>query len=419
MENIAISSLGAVIALLIAIILIIKKFNPAYSLILASVLGGIIGGATLNETIKFMISGAQSIIPAVLRIITAGVLAGILIESGAANQIAKTIISKLGERKAIIAIILSTMILTMVGVFIDIAVITVSSIALSLARRTKISKTAILIAMIGGGKAGNVISPNPNAIAASEAFKVPLSSVMFAGIIPAIVGLAVTIIITSFLKNKGTQILDEDISENEKELPSFLSSIIGPLVSILLLSLRPVVGINIDPLIALPTGALIGLLFMKKHKNIDKYLSIGLSKMTPVAILLLGTGTLSGIIANSNIKNVLINTLNTFGISSFMLAPIAGILMAAATASTTSGTAVASLSFGPSLIQMGINPLSSAAMIHSGATVLDSLPHGSFFHATGGSVNMQIKDRLKLIPFEALIGLSMTITSTIIFGVLL
>ena len=27
-------------------------------------------------------------------------------------------------------------------------------------------------------------------------------------------------------------------------------------------------------------------------------------------------------------------------------------------------------------------------MIHAGATVVDSLPHGSFFHATGGSVNM-------------------------------
>lgn len=99
METITISSLGALIALCIAILLIIKKFNPAYSLILASVIGGLIGGASLNQTIKFMVSGAQSIIPAVLRIITAGVLAGILVETGAANQIAKTIISKLGEKR--------------------------------------------------------------------------------------------------------------------------------------------------------------------------------------------------------------------------------------------------------------------------------------------------------------------------------
>ena len=43
-------------------------------------------------------------------------------------------------------------------------------------------------------------------------------------------------------------------------------------------------------------------------------------------------------------------------------------------------------------------------MVHAGATVLDHLPHGSFFHATAGSVNMTINERLKLIPYESLIG---------------
>lgn len=57
-------------------------------------------------------------------------------------------------------------------------------------------------------------------------------------------------------------------------------------------------------------------------------------------------------------------------------------------------------------------------MIHSGATVLDHLPHGSFFHATGGSVNMDMKERLTLIPFESLIGLTLTFVSTIIYGML-
>ena len=55
------------------------------------------------------------------------------------------------------------------------------------------------------------------------------------------------------------------------------------------------------------------------------------------------------------------------------------------------------------------------AMIHSGATVIDSLPHGSFFHATGGSVNMAIKDRMKLIPYEALVGLTSTVVSILVY----
>ena len=59
--------------------------------------------------------------------------------------------------------------------------------------------------------------------------------------------------------------------------------------------------------------------------------------------------------------------------------------------------------------------VSAAAMIHAGATVLDSLPHGSFFHATGGSVFMAIEDCMKLIPYEAIIGLSSTIVATILY----
>ena len=64
---------------------------------------------------------------------------------------------------------------------------------------------------------------------------------------------------------------------------------------------------------------------------------------------------------------------------------------------------------------MGIG---GSATNDAGATVLDTLPHGSFFHATGGAVNMKINERLKLIPYEAAIGLTITIVSTIIWGLI-
>lgn len=53
----------------------------------------------------------------------------------------------------------------------------------------------------------------------------------------------------------------------------------------------------------------------------------------------------------------------------------------------------------------------ATASSNAGATMLDHLPHGSFFHATGGSVNMSIKERMKLIPYESLVGLVLTLTS--------
>lgn len=140
--------------------------------------------------------------------------------------------------------------------------------------------------------------------------------------------------------------------------------------------------------------------------------------MTGVEIILLGTGLIAGIITNSTLGDVFISVINFLGLPTYLLAPLAGILMSAATASTTSGSAVASSVFGTTLTSSGVLPIQGAAMIHAGVTVLDHLPHGSFFHATAGSVNAEFKERLKLIPYESLVGLTMTIISTIIYGVI-
>ncbi|CWW76135.1 GntP family permease [Haemophilus influenzae] len=413
-----VSAIGALVALIVAIFLILKKVSPAYGMLVGALVGGLIGGADLSQTVSLMIGGAQGITTAVMRILAAGVLAGVLIESGAANSIAETITNKLGETRALLALALATMILTAVGVFVDVAVITVSPIALALSRRSDLSKAAILLAMIGGGKAGNIMSPNPNAIAAADTFHLPLTSVMMAGIIPALFGLILTYFLAKRLINKGSKVTDKEVIVLETQnLPSFLTALVAPLVAILLLALRPLFDIKVDPLIALPLGGLIGALCMGKLRNINSYAINGLSKMTPVAIMLLGTGALADIIANSGLKEVLIQGLEHSGLPSYILAPISGVLMSLATASTTAGTAVASNVFSSTLLELGVSSLAGAAMIHAGATVFDHMPHGSFFHATGGSVNMDIKERLKLIPYESAVGLMMTIVSTLIFGV--
>lgn len=413
-----VSALGAIIALAVAIFLILKKVSPAYGMLAGALIGGLIGGADLTQTVTLMIGGAQGITTAVMRILAAGVLAGVLIDSGAANTIAESITNKLGETRALLALALATLILTAVGVFVDVAVITVSPIALALARRTDLSKPAILLAMIGGGKAGNIISPNPNAIAAADTFHLPLTSVMMAGIIPAVFGLILTYFLAKRLVKKGSRVSEQEVIVVDKQdLPHFGIAMIAPLCAILLLALRPLFNIKVDPLIALPVGGLVGALCMGKIRHVNRYAISGLGKMAPVAIMLLGTGALAGIIANSGLKDVLIQGLEHSGLPSYILAPISGALMSLATASTTAGTAVASNVFSGTLLELGVRGLAAAAMIHAGATVFDHMPHGSFFHATGGSVNMDIKERLKLIPYESAVGLIMTIISTLIFGV--
>lgn len=277
METYTFTTIGALIGLAIAIVLIIKKVHPAYSLILGALVGGLIGGGGLLATVNTMVTGAQSMMSSVLRIMTSGILAGALIRTGSAEKIADTIVSKLGQKRAVAAISIATMIICAVGVFIDISVITVAPIAIAIGKKA------------------------------------------------------------------------------------------------------------------------------------------GLSKVIGVSILLIGTGTLAGIIKASALQFDMINLLEVMNMPAFILAPISGILMAGATASTTAGATIASQTFSGTLISAGVPAISAAAMIHAGSTVIDSLPHGSFFHATGGSVFMNIKERMKLIPFEACVGLTSTIVSVIIY----
>lgn len=406
-----VSALGALIGLLLSIILIIKKNNPAYSLILGAFIGGISGGVAITDTVNMMIAGARGITPAVLRILTAGILAGVLIESGAAGKIAESIIEKVGEKRALLALALAAMILTAIGVFVDVAVITVSSIALALAKRINLSKLSILLAMSGGAKCGNIISPNPNTIAAAQNFNVELSSLMAVNIIPAIIGLIFTVVLSKYLANKGEGISEIDDLEIEKEQPSFIAAIVGPVVTIALLILRPLCGISVDPLIALPAGGIIACAAMGRLNHLKMYMQYGLDKMTGVAILLMGTGTVAGIIENSTLKGLISNSLQNAGLPEFILAPISGILMAGATASTAAGVSVASATFATTITGNGVNPLYAAAMLHAGGTVLSQFPHGSFFHSSAGSTNMGLQERFKLIPYEGFIGLLLTLAS--------
>lgn len=360
------------------------------------------------------------------------VLAGVMMESGAAETIAQAIVKKFGGGKAILALALATMIITAVGVFIPVAVLIVAPIALSVGNKMGISKIALLLALSGGGKAGNIISPNPNTIAAANGFNLDLSQVMIAGFIPALFGLAVTVIVASMLKNKGVMVsAEEAVNDDEvdtSKYPPLKTAVVAPLVAVVLLMINPIgsiLGIDllasfkVDAMYILPIAGIIGMLAMGKANKILDYSASGLNKMTATVLILLGAGGIAGLISNSDLSIQVVGIIEASGISGTFLAPIAGILMAAATASTSTGVILATGSFGEAILNMGTAPLAAAAMVHTGATVIDSLPQGNYFHVTAGSMNMTIKQRMGLVPYEAIVGGTMAIVATLLYGFLL
>lgn len=413
----AFSTLGTLVGLAVAIVLIMRKAQPAYSLIFGAFLGGILGGGALTETVDAMVSGAQNMASPILRVLTSGVLVGALIKSGAAQKIAETIVSTLGAKRAIPAIAVATLVICAVGVFIDIAVITAAPVALMVGRQARINKESILLAMIGGSQAGNIISPNPNTLAVAEAFDVELTSLMMKNIIPSIVALTVTIILSTFLSKRknGIPILVIDVENSHAKLPSIFTAALGPFTVVLLLALRPLFGITVDPLVALPAGGLVCLIATRQLKNIFSYLEFGISKVAEVSVLLLGTGAIAGVIRASEVQGDVVALLAALQMPTFMLASLSGFLLTGATGSTTAGATIASQTFHTILEEANVDSLSAGAMINSGAAAFDSLPHGSYFHATAAAVFLAFKDRFKLFPFELTVGLSSVGSATLLY----
>ena len=93
------SALAALIGLVLSIILILRKLSPVYSLIIGALVGGLLAGWGMQTTVMHMITGVQDISKAIVRIIAAGVLTGMLVKTGAAATIAQSIIRALKHRR--------------------------------------------------------------------------------------------------------------------------------------------------------------------------------------------------------------------------------------------------------------------------------------------------------------------------------
>ncbi|EJP85733.1 GntP family permease [Bacillus cereus] len=427
-----ISWIGALIGLALAIALILFRLAPTYSLILGAIVGAFIGGADFVQTVTILVTGTQSVMGTVLRILAAGVFAGVMMESGAAETIAKVIVDKLGGTKAMLSLALATMIITAVGVFIPVAILIVAPIALSVGNKMGYSKVAVLVALSGGGKAGNIISPNPNTIAAASGFNLDVNQVMLGGLVPAIFGVAVAVILASFIKYKGTKITDAEAAELEQassaNLPALSKALVTPIIAIVLLMISPlgsIIGIDflaklkIDSLFILPFAGVIGSLALGKKNQILNYCTAGLNRMTPTILIIIGAGAIGGLITASTLPQEVVALVNSSGISGTFLAPISGALMAAASASTSTGVILATGSFSDAILATGVGPLSAAVMIHTSATVIDHLPHGNYFHVSRDAMKMSMTDRMKTVVFESMVGLTMTIVAIIMYGFIL
>jgi len=429
--DISINIWGVLVALVLSIFLIIKKLNPVLAMFSGVIVGAIVGGANLPQMLDIVTLGGRQMVGINMRIIAGGVFVGALIETGAAESIARGIVKGLGEKRAVLAIALSAMIVCGVGVFIPVTMLVIAPVALSVAYKANVSKFAAILAMSGGGKAGNVMSPNPNALAAADAFDLPLSQVMINGFIPGLMALVATVILCNMVKAKHYKVEAKDLEDNSdagKTLPPLGKAMVAPLISIGLLMLNPIgdiLGISaigsanlpMDPFYVLPFGAVLGMIAMGKAKSVIDFATKGVLRMAPVVLMLFGAGAIGGLITASVFPALIENALYTLGIPTAYLAPLSSTIFASAAGSHAAGVIIGGESFAATILAAGVPAMAGAVMLHAGGGFLDIVPHGNIFLASQQGMKCSMAERLKVMPFEALVGGVMTLTAVLLYVV--
>jgi GntP family gluconate:H+ symporter len=176
---------------------------------------------------------------------------------------------------------------------------------------------------------------------------------------------------------------------------------------------------QIDAFFALPIAALCGAIIMGKGKQFINYANAGVTGMMPIVLLLIGAGALGSIVSNSELPEIVTNAVAASPLPDALLAPLSGALMSSTAGSWVTGVILAAQSFGDSILALGVGGVGAAAMIQSGAGFVDVMPHGNIFLGSMKSCNLTIKERLKIFPVEAFIGLFLVISVTVVHGFIL
>ena len=232
-----------VLAIGLQIFLTYKKVSPFLSLLIVALLAGLAFGMQPDTLLKAVKTGVGSTLGDVILIICLGAILGKILElSGAASQIANTLIRSFGIKNIQWAVLL-TGFLVGIPLFYNAGFIILVPLIFSIARTAKLPLLYIAIPMAAGLSTTHCfLPPHPGPMFLVGAFKADLGKTLMYGLV---ISMPVVIIagplLGRFLRRLNIQIPQQEIIEREeKKLPGVFESFFLALLPVLLIALAVV-----------------------------------------------------------------------------------------------------------------------------------------------------------------------------------
>lgn len=250
MNNMPIISLVLGVALLLFLNMKVK-LNSVLALIISAILVGLLNGMQLTAIIDTIKAGLGSTLGSLALIIGFGAVLGkLMVDSGAAQRIASTLLNKFGVKNVQWALIIVGAIFG-ISVFYEVAFIILAPLVISIAIEAKVPYMKLGITMVAATTLSHsLFPPQPGPTALVEAYGADMGMVYMLGIvvfIPAVI--AAGIILPRLMKNLDRPVpplLEKPKEFTDDEMPGFATSVIIPLIPAIMISAATIINMFID-----------------------------------------------------------------------------------------------------------------------------------------------------------------------------
>jgi Gnt-I system high-affinity gluconate transporter len=236
------SFLIILLAIALQIFLTYKKISPFLSLLIVAIVAGLFLGMPLKDLLKSIETGVGSTLGGLALIICLGAILGKILEiSGAAEQIASTLINAFGKKYIQWAVLLTGFLIG-IPLYYNAGFVILVPLVFTLAKKTGLPLLYIAVPMAASLSATHCfLPPHPGPVFLVNAFKADMGKVLIYGIIIAIpVVILAGPVLGRLLQKIKVEIHDLFLpkeSEKEKKLPPVFPSFFIALLPVLLITL--------------------------------------------------------------------------------------------------------------------------------------------------------------------------------------
>lgn len=242
------------VALGVVLLLVLNmkfKFNSFLALLIVAFLVGILNGLSLTDVINVVKNGFGGTLGSLALIIGFGAVLGkLMVNSGAAQQIATTLIRRFGIKYIEIALIIIGAVFG-IAVFYEVAFIILAPLVISIAVEAKIPFMRLAVTAVASATMSHsLFPPQPGPTALVEAYGADMGMVYLLGIVVFIPSVFFSgVVLPRLLKNMDYPVptlLKQTKQFAPDEMPKFATSLLVPLTPAIIISLGTIIKMFIE-----------------------------------------------------------------------------------------------------------------------------------------------------------------------------